>query len=314
MTTTDDPEVARAPAPHATPDELRQALVDGGVVHLTAVDGVDHRSWDWERVLRGVEGHVMSKRVAAHAPQRWFPPIMPREEFLKTDYVRSFPDLVGSIDVFTGGDKEHRALLEVLEAGGDWTTHLTPAEVVLPSSVCHPLYGNLPHDIPAEGLDEECSGWSFRHEPSLDPARMQIFRIYEFVRIGTPEQSLAHRDEWLARGLAALTELGLPVRSEAANDPFFGRVGKMLAANQLHSSLKYEMCLDLTEVRPTAIGSSNYHEDHFGHSFDLHLADGTAAHSACIGFGLDRITLALFATHGTDVEDWPEEVRSALAL
>ena len=63
----------------------------------------------------------MSKRVATHAPQRWFPPIMPREEFLKTDYVRSFPDLVGSIDVFTGGDKEHRALLEVLEAGGDWT-------------------------------------------------------------------------------------------------------------------------------------------------------------------------------------------------
>jgi hypothetical protein len=38
------------------------------------------------------------------------------------------------------------------------------------------------------------------------------------------------------------------------------------------------------------------------------------AHSACIGFGLDRITLALFATHGTDVEAWPEGVRSALAL
>jgi seryl-tRNA synthetase len=256
----------------------------------------------------------MRKRVATRAPRRWFPPVMPREEFLRTDYVRSFPDLVGSIDVFTGGDKEHRALLEVLEAGGDWTTHLTPAEVVLPSSVCHPLYGTLPHDIPVEGLDEECSGWSFRHEPSLDPARLQVFRIYEFVRIGTPEQSLTHRDEWLQRGLLALTELGLPVRSEAANDPFFGRVGRMLAANQLESALKYEMCVDLTEVGPTAIGSSNYHEDHFGHSFDLRLADGTPAHSACIGFGLDRITLALFATHGVDLETWPEGVRSALAL
>ena len=73
------------------------------------------------------------------------------------------------------------------------------------------------------------------------------------------------------------------------------------------------MCVDLTQAGPTAIGSSNYHEDHFGHSFGLHLADGTPAHSACIGFGLDRTTLALFATHGMDVSDWPGEVRSALS-
>ena len=46
---------------------------------------------------------------------------MPREDFLLTDYLRSFPDLVGSIDVFVGGDREHRALLARLEAGEDWT-------------------------------------------------------------------------------------------------------------------------------------------------------------------------------------------------
>ena len=74
------------------------------------------------------------------------------------------------------------------------------------------------------------------------------------------------------------------------------------------------MVIDLTEVKPTAIGSSNYHEDHFGLPFDLHPADGEVAHSACIGFGLDRITLALFATHGMDVAGWPGEVRSALQV
>ena len=110
------------------------------------------------------------------------------------------------------------------------------------------------HDIPADGLDEECSGLSFRHEPSLDPARMQIFRMYEFVRIGTPEQALEHRDEWLERGLDGADRARPPgARSEAANDPFFGRVGQMLAVNQLDSQLKYEMCVDLTEAKPTAI-------------------------------------------------------------
>ncbi len=141
---------------------------------------------------------------------------------------------------------------------------------------------------------------------------MQTFRMYEYVKVGTPEQALAHRDGWLVRGLDALAALGLPVRAEAASDPFFGRVGRMLAANQLDSALKFELTVDLTAERPTAIGSSNYHEDHFGHTFGLHLADGSAAHSACVGFGLERVTIALFAVHGTDVGAWPDDVRAAL--
>jgi seryl-tRNA synthetase len=88
----------------------------------------------------------------------------------------------------------------------------------------------------------------------------------------------------------------------------------MLAANQLSAQLKYELCVDLTEVKPTAIGSSNYHEDHFGLTFGLQLADGSTAHSSCVGFGLDRITLALFAVHGVDPATWPGDVRAPLGL
>ena len=62
----------------------------------------------------------------------------------------------------------------------------------------------------------------------------------------------------------------------------------------------------------SAISSANYHEDHFGLPFDLRTPDGEIAHSACFGFGLERITLALFATHGMDVANWPAGVRSAL--
>jgi hypothetical protein len=38
------------------------------------------------------------------------------------------------------------------------------------------------------------------------------------------------------------------------------------------------------------------------------------AHSACVGFGLERVALALFKRHGLDVGDWPREVRDVLAL
>ena len=299
--------------PYAGAGALRAALLGAGLLLETRTEGLYHRSGDFEQVLQGLERYAASTRMVADAPRRWFPPVMGREDFVRTDYLRSFPDLVGSVDVFTGTDAQHRELLGALEAGDDWTAHLEPSEVVLSSSICHSLYGTLPSQIPAEGILTECSGFAFRHEPSLDPARMQSFRMYEFVLVGTPAQVVAHRDAWLQRGLAALAALGLPVRSEAANDPFFGRVGRMLTANQLASELKYEIVMDITDAKPTAISSSNYHEDHFGDTFEMTTPDGEPAHSACFGYGLERITLGLFATHGLDPQAWPSEVRELLA-
>jgi seryl-tRNA synthetase len=301
-------------APYASPEDLRAALLGAGLLIETKTQGLYHRSGEFEGVLQGVERYSAEQRVDATAPRRWFPPIMAREDFLLSDYLRSFPDLVGSLDVFTGGDAEHKELLAELEAGRDWTRSLTPAEVVLSSSICHSLYGTLPQEIPAGGLLHECCGFAFRHEPSIDPARMQSFRMYEFVLVGTPDEAVAHRNRWLQIGLDSLAALGLPVRSDAANDPFFGRVGRMLKANQLDAELKYEVVIDLTDAGPTAISSANYHEDHFGLPFEMRTPDGEIAHSACFGYGLERITLALFATHGMDAEAWPAEVRSTLGL
>lgn len=296
---------------YPTPAALRRALVDAGVLRPTSVDGVVHRSAAWEQVVLGIERHAAAQRVDDARP--WtFPPVMPRTDFVRTDYLRSFPDLVGSVAVFAGDDAAHRALLADLDAGGDGAGHLTPGEVMLPSSVCQSLYAAVPTDVPDAGWHEECTGWVFRHEPSPDPARMQAFRMYEFVRVGTAEQAVDHRDGWLDRGLVALRALGLTVRPDAANDPFFGRAGRLLAAHQRDAALKYEVLVDITDTGPTAVASTNYHEDHFGHAFGLRLPDGATAHSACFGFGLDRIALALFATHGTDPTTWPDEVRDAL--
>jgi seryl-tRNA synthetase len=155
----------------------------------------------------------------------------------------------------------------------------------------------------------------FRHEPSDDPARMQCFRQREFVRLGTPDAAVAHRDEWIRRALEMHRSVGLDVRTVLANDPFFGRGGRVMKATQREQNLKYELVVPITsEEKPTAITSSNCHLDHFGLAFDIRTADGNVAHSACVGFGLERIALALFKTHGMDPDAWPREVRSVLEL
>ena len=296
---------------------FRNELTSAGLLQRTSVDGLYLRSGVFEGIIRGIEAmvHRIGQDAAeTYEPLLHLPPLMPRTAFERTDYLRSFPDLIGSIDVFRGDDRKHAELLQLADRNEDWTQTLEPAEVTLGSAACHSLYEGLQElTLPPEGRRFEIIGFCFRHEPSIDPARMQTFRQHEFVFTGDPGGALAHRDLWAERSLAAMQGLGLQVEKVLANDPFFGRAGRILTVNQLSIELKYEIVCPITSTEsPTAIVSSNLHLEHFGDPFRIRSADGKTAHSACVGFGLERIALALLHTHGTDPQAWPDEVRACL--
>ena len=142
---------------------------------------------------------------------------------------------------------------------------------------------------------------------------MQAFRVREFVRVGTPDVVVAWRDMWLERGLQIMKSLGLPAKSDVASDPFFGRGGKMLAQNQKQARLKFEVLVPvISEESPTACCSFNWHQEHFGQVFDIKTPDGKVANTACLGFGMERVCMALFKHHGFDPKKWPAEVRAKL--
>jgi seryl-tRNA synthetase len=291
----------------------RDRIIEAGLLVSTGLDGLYGRSGSFEHVVQGLEANIARLGADQDAAVVRFPPIMPRSTFERTDYLRSFPTMTGSVHSFVGDDRDHAALLRALDAGDDWTTSLVPAETMLCSAVCHPLYPTLSAPLPTGGARWNVYGYVFRHEPSVDPARMQCFRQYEFVFVGEPEGAVAHRDLWLERALALLDDLGLDVTSEVANDPFFGRFGVMLAANQQDEKLKYEVTAPTSPASTrTAITSANCHGDHFGVAFDLRTVDGEVAHSACVGFGVERITLALLWAHGLDPTTWPAGVRDRL--
>jgi seryl-tRNA synthetase len=203
--------------------------------------------------------------------------------------------------------------MNVAESGGEWTALLEAAGVSLCPAACHPLYPTLTGTQPAGGTRYDVAGWCYRHEPSIDPARMQAFRMHELVYVGDEVGAREHRDRWLELGRDTLAGLGLDVETVVANDPFFGRAGRILANNQREETLKYEIVTPIDSIEhPTAIASSNCHLDHFGQPFGITTADGEVAHSCCFGFGLDRITLALLRTHGLEPRDWPSATRERL--
>ncbi len=296
---------------------FRDELVAAGLLVPMGIDGLYGRGGVFESIVDGIDHAVQRKGAEVYGDRAKvlrFPPVYPREQFEKTDYIASFPDLTGAISTFTGGNAEHRALLADRDAGVPWDGHLSPSGTMLVTAACHPSYATLPSDLPDGGVVMDIYGYCFRHEPAVDPARMQAFRMHEYVVVGTPDQAQKHRDSWVDHGMAVLTELGLDARPEAANDPFFGRVGKMLAANQRDEGLKTELLVrlygDLHDG--TALVSANCHRDHFGESFGLRTADGGVAHSACVGFGMERIALGLLRTHGLNPDSWPAAVRAAM--
>ena len=167
----------------------------------------------------------------------------------------------------------------------------------------------------ADGALVDCYTYVFRHEPSVDPARMQMFRQREHVRLGSARQALDFRTLWMKRGKEIIGSFGLPFEVDVANDPFFGRTGKLLAASQREESLKFELLVPITsKEQPTACVSFNYHRDLFGQNFGVETASGEPAHTACVGFGVERIALALFRHHGFDPKAWPAAVRNVLGL
>lgn len=299
------------PAYQAYLDQLTTA----GLLIPSGVKGVYGHSGVFEDVIERFEQAVTRLAVPFKAEVMRFPAILNRRDYLKTNHIETFPDLMGSVHSFTGNERDHVAMLQKRENGEDWTRDLTPTEVMMTPAACYPLYPTATGTLPEGGRTIDLRSFVFRHEPSIDPARMQIFRQREFVRLGTAEEALAHRNLWLKLGQKMLNSVGLKVQPVIANDPFFGRGGRMMAATQKEQDLKYELVIAIASTeKPTAITSCNCHLDHFGHSFEIYTPDGGHAHSACIGFGLERIALALFKTHGFDPDHWPSDVKSVLGL
>ena len=291
-------------------------LVEAGLLISMGVPGLYGLSGVFEDVVERFEQAVTRRAKPLRAEVMRFPAILNRAHYLQTTHIENFPDLMGSVHTFTGNEHDHAKMLDKRSRGEDWTTDLTPTRVMMTPAACYPLYPTATGTtLSSEGRVVDLRSFVFRHEPSPDPARMQIFRQREFVRMGTAEQALEHREYWLNVGEDILNSVGLNVERVVANDPFFGRGGRMMAAAQKEQDLKFELVHPVaTSEKPTAISSCNYHIDHFGHAFDIRTADGEYAHTACIGFGLERIALALFMTHGFDPDHWPAEVKSVLAL
>lgn len=292
---------------------LYEGLVRHGLIIPVGVPGAFGRGACFEDVLERVNALISRTARPEQAEVFAFPPVISRRVLEQVHYLDSFPHLCGAVHSFFGDDRQAMELSARANGGEPWGDLLGMTEVVLNPAACYPVYPSLAGVLPDAGRTVTMLNWVYRHEPSSEPTRMQSFRVREFVRAGSAEQVLGWRDRWLQRGLELMQALGLSAKSDVASDPFFGRGGKMLAANQKGQKLKFEVLVPvISEEDPTAVCSFNFHQSHFASTFGIHTADGQQASTACLGFGLERIVMALFVTHGFECRGWPADIRKLL--
>ena len=296
-------------------EQFLEELVDAGLLIESGVAGVYGHGEDFERIRVAFAALVTAEARAAGAVSLTFPPVIPKVNLETAGYVGNFPHLAGSIFGFEGSEADARTVRELAHDHEDWSEFASQTELMLLPAGCYPVYPAIAARGPLarDGvLIDIGAAWVFRHEPSLDPARRQSFRMHELVRIGEADSVAAWRAEWAERGVELLRGLGLDAQLENASDPFFGRAGRLLAASQSAEELKWELVIPIAGPEPTACASFNYHLDRFAETWGLKFADGTTAHTACIGFGQERVVAALLRCHGLDPKQWPAEVRGRL--
>jgi hypothetical protein len=204
-----------------------------------------------------------------------FPVLIAAETLRRAEYPAAFPHLLMAPAV-AADPAEPLALENVF-----LTEHyLSPA-------VCYHAYAGLEDLTLDQGRTITARGRCFRHEDaaSLAPGRRQVeFEMRELILVGDPA--------WIEERLVALQpgvellarSFGLHGEWQPANDPFFLPRAQGKAHMQRLLGTKIEFCLP----DGLAVASINRHHTFFGERFHIRTADGAAAHSACIAFGLDR--------------------------
>ena len=258
-------------------------LLGAGLFFATGVPGVYGRGGAFEDVrLRFDE--LIGRIALIDSPEVMrFPPLIPRRQMEDSGYLKSFPHLAGSVFAFEGGEAEAIEQYDLACRHEDWSGHQQQSDLVLTPAACYPVYPAVGARGPVApgGIMVDAGGsYVFRHEPSGDPARLQMFHQRELVRIGEPDTVAAWRDAWRDRAVELLLGLGLDARFDVATDPFFGRSGRMLAASQREQALKFEIHVPIAGDEPTAVASFNYHQDHFAAAHGITMADGSVAHTA----------------------------------
>ena len=248
------------------------------------------------------------------AEPRGFPTLIGADVLDRCRYLKNFPSALNLVVHL----REDHDVLREFAASAHWNGDrlvynqegTSGVECLLSPSICFHWYSCLRDSQLPKTQAITAIGKCFRYESSnlQGLERLWDFSMREIVFAGSALDVLSNRDRLIELSSRFLDGLGLAYEIGTAADPFFVDSFAVQSAYQQGFELKFELLAPLPySGKKLAIGSINYHQDFFGRSFAIETSEGPA-HTACIGFGHERLALAFLAQYGLAETDWPEAV------
>ncbi len=278
---------------------------------------------DFLRVRTALDRKVQQIAARRDAEELAYPPVWPTAVLQDINYFHDFPQLAllatGVVPDYAARSAFAQRFRKdssetVMVCSGE--SGLAAAQNALAPTVCDCCYWLLRERQDVTDQIFTIHGDVFRNESSTEGRldRLTAYTMREIVMIGDEAFVMAHREALLCEIQDLVQGLDLHCRIEAADDPFFSNDALQKNSYQNISRLKYEVLVKLFNEQHIAVASINLHQDYFSRSYDYVSADGNRPISACVGFGYERLTYALFCRHGAELATWPEAVRRFLLL
>jgi len=287
------------------PDDAFQEIAEGLVVLRTPYSGF----------LRFLDWAVLTRFAAPFAAcEEVYPNVIPIETLSHTQHFTSFPEHVHFVTHLTED-------LDVLEnfavRAGKKADAIRPRrrEMARPQLVhnpatCYHCYASrkgqkLPGDTAVTAISRCHRYESANH---AERGRLLEFSLREVIFLGAPDFARNTREEVLGLIRKLAEDWQLYGELIPANDPFFTSDFEPKATQQRRLAMKFEYKAAMPGRRGLAVMSSNLHGPTFGKAFGISL-NGRPASTGCLGFGLERLAIALVAQHGPDASVWPAGLR-----
>ncbi|WP_406414803.1 hypothetical protein [Streptomyces sp. NBC_01614] len=310
-------------SPHAAQgdDGVFAKLADADIVAemgegLYAVGGL------FGKVMFGLDRRLHELAVQEFdADSFHYPTLISTETLRRAGYMSAFPQFLMTASRFHSDVDTYDSFTSGIAASEDIGKHIEEHSehigYCLPPAVCYHVYEHLSgSSLDKKSIAVTTRGKTFRFEAryrrSLE--RLWEFTMREVVFFGDRNSVVEQRRRMVSAVCDLVDELGLAGRVEVANDPFFlnEQVADYVQVQRV-MELKYELCLPVEAGRSVAAGSFNVHGDRFGSVFGISDADGGTAHTACVGFGLERFAYAVFCQHGADPGAWPDALKALVS-
>lgn len=289
------------------PEDVARALVKRGEL-WEALPGLIGMRGSLARLRNHISGAIGDLAYRFTEDEWRMPKGVAFETLERASYFESFPQWLSGASHLSGDESVLESVARSVLPGDLARKSFEPAKAALPPAVCYHTYEGLRGcsiDSPLMMTAEETC-WRHENGRLAKLERGWAFTMREIVCLADLEEAERFRQRGIEEALGLADAMEIPVRIEVATDPFFAPSARGKALLQRVKALKHELLIDYPDGRSLAVASFNNHELFFGDAFDISLADGTAAASACVAFGLERWMLAVLMVHGLDSSGWPD--------